>query len=72
MKVDVCAKIPDEQKRVELCKKIESLTNQGWANFDGYVHATYIGEDEEIAQELIRIFDNLPEHEITFKRGYPT
>lgn len=72
MKVDVCAKISGEQERKDLCERIGNLTGQGWANFNGRVHATYVGEVEEIAQELIRIFDNLPEHEITFRRGYPT
>lgn len=70
MKVDVNAKIPGEQDRQALCKKIETLTQQGWANFDGKVHATYVGEDETIAQSLIAMFDALPDHEITFNRGY--
>lgn len=70
MKVDVNAKISSEQDRQALCKKIESLTLQGWANFDGKVYATYIGDDEAIAQSLIAMFDALPDHEISFNRGY--
>lgn len=72
LKVDVCAKIPDEQKRKDLCETIEEITGQGWANFDGKVHATYIGEDEAIAWKLVYLFDQLPDHEITFIRGYLT
>lgn len=72
MKIDVCAKIPDERVRAELCKTIESITGQGWSNFDGRVNATYIGDDEEIVKRLIELFDNDREHEIVLDRGYRT
>ena len=71
MKVDVNAKISSEQERKDLCRQVEAITGQGWADFDGKVCATYIGDDEAIAWELIRLFDQLPNHKIFFRRRYP-
>ena len=70
MKVDVCASIPSEQERKTLCEIIESVTGQGWSNFNGKVYATYIGEDEDVVWGLVKMFDTGYEHEIVLDRGY--